>query len=314
MALLTTEYLGTKTYAAVRDRVALQHGGSIQPGVWDPTDYQVIQRGAGANMSVDVRLGSAIVAGTTTGNKGYYHQENDATVNVPIAAAHATLPRIDQIILTVNDSQFGGASDTPTLTSLAGTATSGATLTNRTNAATLPANSIRLADVLVGPAVTSITTTNIQDRRQWARGANYVTGGFIQFHTTTTYPAFGSVAMDVGTSPAFNVELSGGAFEVFLHGLAWTLSGAGSSMWGIQAIGPNNTTFQIGGTPGLGTQTTPYWVDLSIIMPGGHTPGRYEFHPVGAGDGIRQQNMGTGGTNDRVSFGIREHVRQSAAN
>jgi hypothetical protein len=56
---------------------------------------------------------------------------------------------------------------------LAGTATGGATLDNRTGAAALPSSAIRLADVLVAATDTAITNSEIRDRRPWARGANF---------------------------------------------------------------------------------------------------------------------------------------------
>lgn len=49
------------------------------------------QRGAGANMSVDVSLGAALVNGT------FYY--SDATVNLPIAANASGNPRIDTVVL-----------------------------------------------------------------------------------------------------------------------------------------------------------------------------------------------------------------------
>lgn len=176
MALVQPEYLQTKSYSALRDRLMFQHGGPIQPGVWDLNDFRVTQRGAGANMSVDVNSGYALVPANNAGNRGLYHVENDLLMNATVTAAHATLPRIDQVVIDVADSTSGGdASDTPTLLVLAGTATSGATLDNRTGAAALGNNQLRIADILVGGGVTSITTSNIRDRRPWARGAYYRT-------------------------------------------------------------------------------------------------------------------------------------------
>lgn len=174
MALLTPEYLQTKTYSALRDRIALAHAGPLQQGVWGSTDFAVVQRGLGANMSVDVGAGYAWVPANDPGNLGLYHTQNDATVNVAVTAAHATLPRIDQVVLTVNDTTHGGdASDSATLTVLAGTPTSGATLTNRTGAAALGTGQLRLADVLVPAASSSVVTANLLDRRSWARGVFY---------------------------------------------------------------------------------------------------------------------------------------------
>lgn len=177
MALLSPEFLQTGSYNAMRDRIARSHGGALQSGVWGDNDFKVAQRAAGANMSVDVALGFAWVR-TVSPNKGLFHIENSATVNVAVTNAHATLPRIDQVILTVNDSTHGGGTgSTPTLTVMAGVPTSGAQISSvtganyRAGAPPFGGNAIRLADIFVGPGVSSITSSDINDRRAWARGA-----------------------------------------------------------------------------------------------------------------------------------------------
>lgn len=168
--ILYPELLETRTYPFQRLRYMHEHMG-LQEGVYDVADYDVVQRAAGANMSADVGAGSGWVRGDTGTRQGFYHVVNDATVNLAVTAAHATLPRIDQVILRVFDSTVSGGSDVPTLSVLAGTATAGATLDNRTGAAALPNDTIRLADVLVPAASTSVVTANIRDRRPWSRGA-----------------------------------------------------------------------------------------------------------------------------------------------
>lgn len=175
MALVIPEFLQTKKYSALRDRLVLQHGGVLQAGVWDVNDYKAVQRAAGANMSVDIGAGFALIQATSGGNAGFYHIQNDATVNVLVTSAHATLPRIDQAYILINDTTSGGdATDTPQLLVAPGTATAGATLDNRTGAAALPTDSLRLADILVPAASSSVVTANIRDRRPWARGVQFI--------------------------------------------------------------------------------------------------------------------------------------------
>jgi hypothetical protein len=169
---LTSDFNPTNPVPFSRMRYLLsESGGGLQAGVVGASDFMVVQRGAGANMSVDVGTGGAWVAVTTGTRNGLAHCFNDAVANVTITAAHATLPRIDQIYLRYNDSSIPtGSGDIPTLAVGTGTATSGATLANRTGAIALPADTLRLADVLVAAADTSITNTEIRDRRPWARG------------------------------------------------------------------------------------------------------------------------------------------------
>lgn len=174
MTLLTTDYLDTKQYPASADRYLAQQQ-ALQPGVVNSGDYQVAQRAVGANMSVDIAAGGAWVAGTSVVRQGLYHQVNDGTVNQAVVPADATNPRVDQVILAVNDSTVTGSSDTPTLTVVAGTPTAGATLANRSGVDPLTTYGafLRLADVLVPAGSTSVQGPNIRDRRPWARGANW---------------------------------------------------------------------------------------------------------------------------------------------
>lgn len=212
MALRTPELLDTKTYAFAKVRQMMaDQGGGIQEGVVNAGDYLVTQRGAGANMSVDVAAGQAWIQGDDVAYQGLYHMTNDATINAAVSAAHATLPRLDQIVARIYDSTVTGVSDTPTIEVIAGTATSGATLDNRTGAASLPNGAMRIADVLVPAAAGSIVTANIRDRRPWARGF------FFRGSMAAVQPP---LALAVDT--AFNTRLEGNPghfFEVSITGL-----------------------------------------------------------------------------------------------
>src|SRR3954451_814013 len=158
MALWTPEFLQTQKYSAARARLMMAQAGIIQEGIFDLGDFAVTQRGAGANMSVDIAAGSAWIKGDDTARQGHYHVVNDATVNVAIPAAHATLPRLDQVVLRIYDSTvIGGGKDGVFIEVVSGTATVGATLANRTGAAALPSSAIKLADVIVAAADASIT-------------------------------------------------------------------------------------------------------------------------------------------------------------
>lgn len=143
-------------------------------GIREGTDggLAVTQRGAGANMSVDVSTGNAFVQIDTGTRNGIVHVENDAVANVVIPAADATNPRVDQVVLQYNDSAIpaGVGGNTPTLRVVQGSPTSGANLSNRNGAGALPNDALRLADVLVAARATSIVSANIQDRRPMAHG------------------------------------------------------------------------------------------------------------------------------------------------
>lgn len=151
--------------------------GAMQEGVVGANDLKVVQRGAGANQSVDVGTGFAWVQLDTGTRNGMGHVTNDATANVVVTASNATNPRVDQIVLRWNDSSIPtGSGNVPTLEVVTGTPTAAAQIiTNggagyRAGAAALPNDCLRLADILVPATSTSVTTANIVDRRPWARG------------------------------------------------------------------------------------------------------------------------------------------------
>lgn len=143
-------------------------------GVTNSADFAVTQKAGGANMSVDVAAGEAIVDFTTPeGGKRLTVMDvlsNSGTPGAPntpdwlttFTAANGTNPRVDRVVLTVRDTDLdaSGARDA-VLQVVAGTATAGATLTNLTGAASVPANSLLLANVLIPAGATSITTANI---------------------------------------------------------------------------------------------------------------------------------------------------------
>lgn len=159
MALGQTWMLGAAegdddvTYTAREIRLPTDALVSTQ-GVCGPDDYRVVQRAAGANMSVDVGAGSAVVTGATAAQRKYI-QPNDATVNVDGFAAPSSGTLHYLIYLQVHDKQLGAGADyTPQLAI--------------TSAATLPAtpsNAIPLADVTVAAGQASITTADIVDLR-----------------------------------------------------------------------------------------------------------------------------------------------------
>ena len=257
-----------------------QHG--LQEGVYDAGDFKVTQRGAGANMSVDVAAGGAWVQGDDTARQGFYHLVNDATVNVAVSAAHATLPRLDQVVARIYDASVAGGSNTPAIEVIAGTPTSGATLANRTGAAALPNGAVRLADVIVAAADTSITTGEIQDRRPWARG------GF-----KIVEKADGDFSTTNGTNTAVTglictMECSGAPVRVTVSALGRNSGGATGEIWvGLKLDGADlgSNIYGLGGLVGDRMGQVGFVTVLAGLAAGRHT-----FQP-----GTRIAG-GTGGT------------------
>jgi hypothetical protein len=150
------------SYSATQDRQALAALFS-QPGVIGPTDLEVVQRGAGANMSVDVAAGSCVVGGTTAALQGNYLCQSDAVANVVIAASPSLgNSRIDLIVAQVRDQDIDlGTHNDWELIAVTGTPAA----TGTQVAPALPASSVLLATIAVGPLAATIVTANITDNR-----------------------------------------------------------------------------------------------------------------------------------------------------
>jgi microcystin-dependent protein len=148
------------TYPARLDRglVAQMRDEGVDEG------FKVVERGAGANMSVDVPAGTAIITGDDQAEQGNYRVRRTSTVNLTGFVAASTTQRIDGVDLRINDPNAGGpAGSNFTVVRTAGTE-SGSPV-----APAVPSSAIRLATV--GPFTTStssITNSMITDVRVWA--------------------------------------------------------------------------------------------------------------------------------------------------
>lgn len=173
---LSTAPLTSANVPFSRWRRIIAMDAAVQAGVVGSSNaFKVSQRAAGANMSVDVAAGDIMLPSTTGLHApGLAHGLSDAVENVAVTGAHATNPRVDQICARHNDAGTaqGDGGSVMTLVAVTGAPTAGATLDNRSGATALPAGYVRLADVLVPAASSSVVAANIRDRRPWAWGAN----------------------------------------------------------------------------------------------------------------------------------------------
>jgi hypothetical protein len=90
---------------------------------------------------------------------GVYMAYNDATTTLTVSTANPSNPRIDIVVVTVNDAYYTGSLNNVTFQVIAGTAAASPV------APSTPANSLLLATIAVGAGVTSIVTANITDNR-----------------------------------------------------------------------------------------------------------------------------------------------------
>jgi hypothetical protein len=107
-----------------------------------------------------------------------YNVVNNGTLNVAITAANATNPRIDLIVVKVQDQAYSGAVNTASIVAVTGTAAASP------SPPAAPANSIILAQISVPANDTTITNSQITDQRPILTAP----GGIIPV-TSTTRPS-----------------------------------------------------------------------------------------------------------------------------
>lgn len=167
---------------------SLRARSGINPYLGD--QFVTTQTGS-PSMAVLVGTGIVCIAGSESSTQANYWDGNDAQVTLSVTAAHATLPRIDLVVFNIRDSFYSTAFNDGQLQVIAGTPASSPV------APTPPANSITIAQIAVGAAVTSIVNANITDVR------NYVAalGGVINSRTLAAAPVSTEIGINqlVGT-------------------------------------------------------------------------------------------------------------------
>lgn len=140
------------------------------------TDFEISTGGSGLTLSV--AAGNAWVQNDT--DKGLSFIRSTAAVTIATDAAHATLPRIDRVVLDERGAVYV----------VKGTATAGATLANLTGATAEPADVMTLGYVLVPAAFAGpfVTATHVLDVRCFAYRPGRVIGR-LSANSTVAMPA-----------------------------------------------------------------------------------------------------------------------------
>jgi hypothetical protein len=164
MALRTPpSWLQNGSHPAENDRLTTTGILWKSQGVADD-DSMIVSQSNTPAMTVQISAGHALIAGTQTSNQGFYIAYNDAATTVAIATASATLPRLDRIVVTVQDSYYGGTANNQVIfQSLTGTPNASPV------APAIPDNSISLAIISVAANQTTVTNGNITDTRSAAQ-------------------------------------------------------------------------------------------------------------------------------------------------
>lgn len=220
-------------YSAIDDR--RYWGSGLNEGCLSTGSYQVIQRAAGANMTVDVASSvgnGAIVTGDSVTAQGkYFVPPTAADVNVDIAAADVSNPRNDLVVLEVKDDQHDASGlNLARVRVITGTPNASAVGTDAPGAngtPALPSSCLLLAVVTVTAGATSVTTAMLNDRRQSAHtynrlGLATLTTAFATSATHTNYQDEGlSVSATYSSSRVLRVTFattgyaSGGAQRIY---------------------------------------------------------------------------------------------------
>lgn len=132
------------------------------PGVRLPTDLAVTANGT-PNMTINVAAGEAIIDGNqnVVSQGSYASVLNDAVVNLAIAASDPTNPRIDLVVVAIQDAAYSGAANQSVFQVVTGTPAPSPA------APVAPANSLILAQIAVAANATTIIAGNITDRRTY---------------------------------------------------------------------------------------------------------------------------------------------------
>jgi hypothetical protein len=152
-------WLQNSTYPAAVDRQLIAAG--LETGVLGLNELAVTQRAAGANLSVDVAAGRAVVPVTDAPNLGSALCVSTAINNLIVAGAPgAGTSRIDLVIARVYDASIiGGSINGWQLEVVTGTPAASPAVP------ATPASSIVLARIAVASGQVSVTTANITDTR-----------------------------------------------------------------------------------------------------------------------------------------------------
>lgn len=276
--------------------------------------FKVIPSGTALQIAITNSSYGAIIDGDTTSEQGSYYQKGPAggIPNLTLGTApHATLPRVDQVVLEIKDNQHdGGGLNIGRIRIVDGVATSGATLNNRLGAAALPSTAIRLCDLLVPAAYNAafLADTHIRDRRQWAAGAFFggrVTAGGLSAVSGTSW---------AGVNPGNlgrRIECSGTPLVMTLSGSATATAGVHEYAYDVDNTLLSTTTGTTRRRKVTLAASTSYIVDMGwweTLSQGSHFIQPIERAASGSA------TWDNDGTNGAIEWTIQEMARANVNN
>ena len=232
------------TYTAQEIRMFSTAIGTLTGNaVLTPADFNVTQRGAGANFSVDVAAGVCGVTGDDIASQGLYLAWNDATVNVSTfstggaIAAPGSGTRVHRLVMQIRDKLSNGTYTTYDALPQLLQDTGGGTPAE-------PASALTLALVSIAAGAVSITNANITNLAPSAQ-RSFITPSSQAFASTSDVNITGLAPIPVvartyrltanmifqqgGGTPAFNVKIKGPAISSMAVTAAYSQENAGDT-------------------------------------------------------------------------------------
>ena len=219
------------------------------------------------NMTVNAAAGWCAIVGNGSPNLGAYVAYNNATTILTITTADATNPRIDRVVVTINDAAYSGSTNNVVFTVIAGTPAASPT------APATPSNSISLATIAVAANATSISSGNITDTRATATSNLIATAGLPAAGGSLT----GNLTLAAGTTAISPLRLTSGTNLTTTTG--GTFEYDGNVVYQTPNYTATNTT-----NGGRGLVPTRYFYGLSAdkgLLSGGSATSNQSLFGVG---------------------------------
>jgi hypothetical protein len=232
------------TYTAQEIRMSMTGVAIIEgQGVIGSSDFLVVQRGAGANFSVDVGAGVAGTVGDDIAFQGTYFTWNDATVNVVTPGAPGSGTRVHRLVLQIRDKLSNGSFTTYDAVLSLLQDVGGGTPAE-------PASALTLALISISSGQVSVTNTNVADKRfVWTPPKAGIKAGLTS-RATTSLTADPDLQVAVDANATYEVTFLGMYDGVAAANMVvqWgTPAGssflAGSLMAALNAAGVSNLVF-----------------------------------------------------------------------
>lgn len=257
MALEDPLWIQALTYSGREDRTLIE--AALTEGVIGRGDLAVSQRGAGANMSVDVAVGKAAITGDDVADQGRYLVRSTTVANVVIGAAPGANSRIDVVVLRIHDASATGVSNTPAFAVIPGVALAAPV------APAVPNGALELAHVLVVAGDVSVLNAKITDRRVRSVPAAGAGGELGYAQSVTVQPGItavvdvtgGSKTVMVGAGRRIRISGQGGASSTVADDQAIGRIKEGATELGVWLYGrlPGNGSGSAILTPTAGAHT-----------------------------------------------------------